>query len=78
MNDSKIVVQVKIKVQERKFPMSFDVTLTTPKESHELDLSILNDKSVKVNFIINSFFNFTMKKSNLFLIVLILSIVIKK
>jgi hypothetical protein len=40
-------VQVKQKVQESKFSVTLDVTLTMPKDSHELDMSKLNDKTIK-------------------------------
>ena len=47
MTEKTITVQVKHKVPEKKYPMNFDVTITTPKDSHELDLSILKDKNLQ-------------------------------
>jgi len=44
--DGKITVQVKQKIPEKKFPKTFDVTLTTPN-NNELDMSILNEKNVR-------------------------------
>ena len=39
--------QVKQKIQEKKYPVTFDVVITTPKDSHELDMSLLNDPCIK-------------------------------
>lgn len=39
--------QVKQKIQERKFPATFDIIITTPKESHELDMRLLNDPYIQ-------------------------------
>jgi len=38
---------VKHKIPEKKFPIQFDVVLTTPKDSHELNLGKLNDETIK-------------------------------
>ena len=35
--------QVRVKVPEKKFPQRFDITITKPKDAHEIQLSILND-----------------------------------
>lgn len=47
MPDKTFTCTIKQKIQEKKFPVSFDISLTTPKESHELDLSILNEPNVR-------------------------------
>ena len=47
MPEKTITVQVRHKVPEKRFPMAFDVTITTPKDSHELDMSILKNKDLQ-------------------------------
>lgn len=47
MPEKTITVQVKHKVPEKRYPITFNVTLTTPKDSHELDMSILKDKDLQ-------------------------------
>ena len=38
---------MKQKIQEKKFPATFDIVITTPKESHELNMKLLNDPYIK-------------------------------
>ena len=39
----RITTQVRVKVPEKKFPQKFDITITKPRDAHEIDLSILNN-----------------------------------
>lgn len=41
--NDRITKEVKLRVPERKLPTTFVITITTPRDSHVIDLSILNN-----------------------------------